>query len=273
MYQTLTPELIDEILMRLGLGERPKPDYAGLAALYRAWCFKVPFDNLFKRLFLHGDSTVSFPGENDTLFFSNWLRYGTGGTCWSGNGALQALLASLGFNASRRRGTMLIGRSASPNHGSVTVELGEVLYLVDASMLHDEPLVLHPTRKYSIGHEAWGLSSQPEGGNWLVRWRPLHLPEGCLCRIESGEILRQEWLARNNLTRRVSPFNDSLYARKNIGNDVVGVEHGARVVFYGDGRVVREALTHRQLLECLGDELGIAGELLQRLPEDDKECS
>lgn len=139
------------------IGDRPAIDHDGLSKLYHNWCRKIPFDNLFKRLFLRGNEEIEFPGNNDLQFFRNWLKYGTGGTCWSGNGALQTLLASL-----------------------------------------------------------------------------------------------------------------ALYVRKNIGNDVIGVEHGARTVFYGDGKVVRENLTHRQIFDCLADEMGYGAELLARLPEDDK---
>jgi len=135
MHQLLDSDLIDEILIHLDTKDRPAIDQNGLSKLYHNWCRKIPFDNLFKRLFLRGNEEIEFPGNNDLQFFRNWLKYGTGGTCWSGNGVLQTLLASLGFNAKRRRGTMLIGQVTGPNHGTVTVELGELLYLVDGSML------------------------------------------------------------------------------------------------------------------------------------------
>lgn len=164
---------------------------------------------------------------------------------------------------------MLIGRDRGPNHGSVTVELDERCFLVDASMLHDTPLELHAEKHREIRHGGWGLRSRPDGEDWLIWWRPLHLPQGCFCRIEGREVERREWLAHNDLTRTVSPFNASLYVRKNIGDEVVGVEHGARTVFYSDGRVARERLRHSRILECLSAELGYAPELLARLPCDD----
>jgi N-hydroxyarylamine O-acetyltransferase len=269
MHRTLDSDLIDEILARLGIIGRPAVNYAGLAELYHHWCRNIPFDNLFKILFLRGNENIAFPGSNDVLFFRNWLKYGTGGTCWGGNGALQILLVTLGFNAKRRRGSMLVGQATAPDHGSVTVELGESVYLVDASILHDEPLELHPQKSTGINNRAWGVTAQPDGDDWLIWWRPLHLPEGCFCRIENTDIDPQEWLARNRLTRTVSPFNDSLYVRKIIGDDVVGVEYGARTVFDSAGRVVREILTHNQMLTCLADEMGFATELLARLPADD----
>ena len=51
------------------------------------------------------------PGSGAEDFFESWLRYGTGGGCWSGAGACHALLTSLGFDAGRGVGTMLIVRA------------------------------------------------------------------------------------------------------------------------------------------------------------------
>lgn len=269
MTPFIEPYLIEHILDRLDLPDRPEISYEGLCRFYQRWCRNVPFDNFLKRLFLKGDGSSEFPGNNDSLFFRNWLAYGTGGTCWAGNGALQTVLAGLGFNAERRRGTMLIGQVTDPDHGSVTVQLEGGLYLVDASMLHVEPLELRPRKNCQISG-AWGVACRPEGEDWVIRWRPLHLPGGCFCRIENNHIGRQEWRARNHLARAVSPFNTALYARKVIDDAVVGVEHGARTVFHGDGRVTRDVLTHRQILECLADEMGYSPEFLAGLPEDDR---
>jgi len=40
-------DVLEQVLSRLGLAERPAPTLDGLQRLYAAWCRKVPFDNVF----------------------------------------------------------------------------------------------------------------------------------------------------------------------------------------------------------------------------------
>ena len=260
--------LVERILDRLGFTSIPAPDFTGMQFLYRNWCHKVPFDNLLKRIFFAGNSAIFFPGNDEKLFFENWLEFGVGGTCWAVSSALCTLLATLGFDARRRRGTMLIGRARTPDHGSVTVSLDNRLYLLDASMLHNEPLELSAAAVHTIDHPAWGLSSHPDEGDWLINWRPLHLPGGCLCRIESTNVSKKEWLERNNKTRLVSPFNKSLYARINAGEQVIGIEHGGYTIFHPDGTVERRKMSWHQILKILEKRMGYNAAFLEGLPED-----
>jgi len=51
--EDLTPDLLERVLMRLGLSERPTPTLDGLQTLYVAWCRKVPFDNVRKLIHRH----------------------------------------------------------------------------------------------------------------------------------------------------------------------------------------------------------------------------
>jgi hypothetical protein len=41
--EALTPELVERVLVKLGLSEHPAPTLEGLQTLYAAWCRKVPF--------------------------------------------------------------------------------------------------------------------------------------------------------------------------------------------------------------------------------------
>ena len=54
-------ELTEAVLAKLGFPDRPAPDRAGLDAVYAAWCRKVPFDNLVKRIHLVSGSSDSVP--------------------------------------------------------------------------------------------------------------------------------------------------------------------------------------------------------------------
>ena len=79
-------ELVEAVLARLDV-ERPSPDLEGLQSVYGAWCRSVPFDNTRKLIHLSEDLDGPLPGSTAEDFFDAWLRLGTGGTCWAGNGA------------------------------------------------------------------------------------------------------------------------------------------------------------------------------------------
>ena len=146
----LSPDLTEAVLSKLGLSERPALDRAGLDEIYRAWCRRVPFDNLVKRIHLGGGSPAPIPNGPPDAFFASWLAHGTGGTCWPSAGGLHALLVELGFDA-RRGSAAMFDNLYGPihTHGTTLVRVDGVDYWVDSSMLTDValPLVPHaPTR-------------------------------------------------------------------------------------------------------------------------------
>src|SRR5690242_5074380 len=123
MQPSLPQSLIEKILAKLGLPTVPTIDLKGLDAIYSQWCRKVPFDNVRKLIHVKAGNLEPLPGDNSVDFFENWLKYGTGGTCWAGNGALFALLSALGFDSSRGVATMLVAPDVPPNHGTVLVRI------------------------------------------------------------------------------------------------------------------------------------------------------
>ena len=66
--EDLTPDLLERVLMRLGLSERPTPTLDGLQTLYAAWCRKVPFDNVRKLIHVHNHDPGPLPGDDATDF-------------------------------------------------------------------------------------------------------------------------------------------------------------------------------------------------------------
>jgi arylamine N-acetyltransferase len=266
--EELSTDLLERVLMRLGLSNRPAPTLDGLQTLYAAWCRKVPFDNVRKLIHIHNHDPGPLPGDDSTDFFDAWLTYGTGGTCWAGNGALHALLVSLGFHASRGMGTMLVAPNVPPNHGTVLVVCDETRYVVDASILHSEPLRLDTSMPTGVTHPAWGVQCSTRQGHWHIHWRPVHMPDGLDCRLDHLYVTRETFQERHEQTRPWSPFNYELYARLICGDAVVGTTGGQRVELSSAGDVIHKRLEGDDRIRLLVDELGMKEEIVQRLPFD-----
>ena len=60
---------------------------------------------------------------------------------------------------------MLVAPHIPPNHGTVLVACDEMRYVVDASMLHGEPLRLDPDTPTGVTHPAWGAMQHTR---WLL---------------------------------------------------------------------------------------------------------
>ena len=266
--EELSIDLLERVLAKLGLSGRPAPALDGLQTLYAAWCRKVPFDNVRKLIHIHNHEPGPLPGDDATDFFEAWLAYGTGATCWAGNGALYTLLVSLGFHASRGMGTMLVAPHIPPNHGTVLVACDETRYVVDASMLHGEPLRLDPDTPTGVTHPAWGVQCSTRDGYWYIRWHPAHMLDGLDCRLDHLHVTRETFRDRHEQTRPWSPFNYELYARLICGEAVVSTTGGQRVELNGTGGVVRRHLEGDDRIRLLVDELGMQEEIVQRLPLD-----
>lgn len=264
----LSPALVERVLEGLGFSAVPPVNLEGLSALYGAWCRKVPFDNLRKRIHLDSGSSAVFPGDSAEDFFDAWLRYRTGGTCWAGNGALCTLLAALGFPARRGVATMLARPDVPPNHGTVIVEFDGRLFIVDASMLHSEPLRLDPAAPTAIGHPAWGVNAERRDGQWHIRWRPLNLPSGMDCRIETFGATRAEFSERHEATRAWGGFNFEIHARLIRGEALLGTCNGKRVELDAHGAVLERKVDRDEQKRVLVDELGYPQALVDRLPPD-----
>lgn len=266
--EQLSDAMVERILLKMGIDQLPSKDLKGLTRIYQAWCTKVPFDNVRKLIHLISGNLAPLPGDDPFDFFQGWLRFGTGGTCWAGSGALHLLLSSLGFKAFRGVATMLVAPEIPPNHGTVVVAFDEERYLTDTSILHDRPMLLHDSRPISIDHPAWGIDGGLEKGKWHIRWRPLHMLKGLICRMESVEVSHETFRQYNEATRIWGPFNYSLYARLNGKNSVEGVAYGYRVIMDCTGRVTQLAIDVDARNHFLESALGMKKEILEQLPED-----
>jgi N-hydroxyarylamine O-acetyltransferase len=254
------------VLARLGV-EDPEPDLDGLRAVYRAWCRSVSFDNVLKLIHLSEGADGPLPGSTAEGFFDAWLVHGTGGTCWSGNGALHALLDALGFDVQPVIATMLSSPQATePNHGSVVATVEGDRWLVDASILSSSPLLVP------------AAGTRPGDGplprfEWLdgrpaVLWRTPGAPDGFHCRIEQIGAGLEEWDRRHQRTRTWSPFNHRLNVRLVSGESTVGVASGRRYRIEPDGRVWQQELDPDGRARFLVEVVGVSEEVAARVPDD-----
>ncbi|WP_075088012.1 arylamine N-acetyltransferase [Verrucomicrobium spinosum] len=117
----LDQNTLETILNRFDVTTPAAPTLEALTTVYGAWCKKVPFDNVLKLRHVRAGDLSALPGSEAKKFWEAWLRYGTGGTCWSSAGALQSLLQALGFDAIRGVATMMAAPELPPNHGTVIV--------------------------------------------------------------------------------------------------------------------------------------------------------
>lgn len=264
----LKNELLEQVLARLGFSHRPDPAPETLRSLYSAWCQRVPFDNVQKLIYIRAGHSGPFPGTTAEDFFQSWLKHGTGGTCWAGAGACQALLQSLGFDAVRGIATMMAGPNLPPNHGTVQVTFGQERYLVDCSILHGEPLPLDENTETHVEHPAWGVRCRKREGRWHVAFRPLHKVDGFECRLECFGAGASEFATNYEKTRLWSPFNYEVHVRSNRSNRVIGAAFGHAVSLHSDGSVSSKPMGHVERVRLLVEEIGMSEEIASQLPAD-----
>ena len=265
--RALPANMIEPILAKLGFSQRPEPTPDSLRDLYSRWGRKVPFDNVRKLIHMRSGTAGPLPGSTPEDFFTAWLTHGTGGTCWAGSGALHSLLTALGFHARRGIATMLAAPDLPPNHGTLMVTFGSQRYLVDTSILHDEPILLDDTDSV-VTHPAWGVRAFLRNGQWHINWRPLHKTDGFECRVERFGATADEYNKLYAATRSWSPFNYQVSARVNQTDSVTGLGFGQAVTLHRDGSVTNAPATHQERMRILVEEIGLSGEIVSQLPED-----
>lgn len=250
--------LRDAVLTRLGFSRTPPLDVDGLAALYRAWCENVPFDNVLKFIALRDAAEAPLPGSEAEDFFAAWLEEGAGGTCWSSSNALFSLLEASGFAARRAAGSM--GDLGVPTHGTVKVRLDGQDWLVDSSMhtnaplplaeetfLHDDPLAPVEIEAADESHLIWF-------------WTPTgYLP----CRLLLDLVDLPFYQERYEASRERSPFNQRLYARRNAPGEARLLRGNVRTVTTAAGTESR-TLTPAEVCQSLREEIGLSEALIER---------
>ena len=267
----MTPGLRDTVLERMGLAKAPAVTSDGLAALYLAWCRNIPFDNLQKRIAVATNPAAPLPGMTADAFFSAWMTHGTGGTCWSTANACWHLLTACGFSAVRGVGSM--GDRNDPNHGTVLVEVDGQRFLVDTSMLNEQPVALHedrPTTHESVLHPVAVEPATPAGiPGTLVQFRPARTFDRFPCRLLQAGVDEAFYVQRFEISRGGGPFNAFMHLRRNFADRVLLLLGTKRVETHADGRAEETTLSVAQRRECAIDEFGISPEIVDASPVDE----
>lgn len=266
--QVLDPELVERVLSEFGLSKRPNIDLSGLKEIYRAWCCNVPFDNIRKLIHVTEQNPAPLPGDTASDFFDAWLKHGTGGTCWSANGALHALLHSLGFNAVRGLATMLVVPHLPPNHGTVIVEMNGTRYLVDASILHELPLQLDEKHPPDLDEFRWKLELRRLDDKWHIWWQPLHMLDGLDCRLDDFPLTLSKFQELHESTRDWSPFNYELQTRKIVHDKTIGIGRSVWVELDIDGTSNIRKIDIVERDKLLIERSGYSEEIVSKLPVD-----
>ena len=264
----LSPDTTQAVLAGLGLADAPPPDRAGLDRLYAAWCRRVPFDNLVKRIHLVSGSAAPFPNGDPEAFFARWLRDGTGGTCWPGAGALHALLATLGFDARRGSGAMRDDVSGPVHtHGTTLVRIDGLDLCADSSMLTGRVFPLRPGAETRLDDPLHAVRVEPVASRWRVWWTHPFLDEMVGFLLLDDDVDGRHYLDRYEWTRGRSPFNTAVYATRTAGDARVTVAFGRRFERRADG--VSSVVLGRDRDRVLVEEFGYSEAIVARLPADD----
>jgi arylamine N-acetyltransferase len=267
---TLAPALVERVLTKLALRQRPTLDLAGLNALYAAVSANIPFDNFQKRIWFAGPQTTPLPCGDPNEFFENWLQHGTGGTCWPLNGGMYALTRALGFDARRLVGSIIVeGYPRGANHGSVVVTLDGMSYLVDAWMAAFKVLPLTSGRPSSTGNGIHDIHAVPTEGGFEIISRPgfnreLTLPLRTEPEYDPAD--HAFFLARYDRTKTVGFFNDAIFICRHFPDSILTMGRKSKFHLAANGTVTKTEPTNAERKKSLIEEFGLSEEIVEKLP-------
>jgi N-hydroxyarylamine O-acetyltransferase len=260
----LPVDLFGKVLERLGLPNEPEMKLSGLSATYRAWCETVPFDNAAKLIALRTGVTGNLPGIDAQEFFTNFLEYGIGGTCWPSSNALYSLFHDLGFDVKRLAGSMR--DTGIISHGTTKAHIDGADWLVDSSMLTRNPLPL--SFDLHIGSDpVWGGEVEYTDGTHIIWWDAVPAPEFIPCRLLPHDVEYDFYLERYEASRTKSPFNERIYVRRNFPDSVLVITGNRHFVKSANG-VEASLLSESELEDRLAGEAGFSSQIIDRLRDN-----
>lgn len=266
----LPPALVERVLAKLGLERAPSLDLQGLNRLYAAICERIPFDNVQKRIWFANGREKPATGGDAAEFFENWLKHGTGGTCWPTNGGMYALARALGFHARRTAGSVVIPNyPLGANHGSVLIDIDGAEYVFDLPFGSFQVLPLVPGKAASTDTDIHNLRALPlEGGFELylnLGWVPAEIPYRP--EPEHGLVDHAFFLRRYDIANQVGFFNATLLAMRRFRDSVITVGRGKKLVRTRDG-IAAIPISDAERNAVLIGEIGLSEEIVRQIPRD-----
>lgn len=255
--------IVDRVLERMNLSRGTSPDLGGLCRTYAAWCASMPFDNTAKLIALGTNAPGRLPGIDADEYFDRWLAHGVGGTCWPSSNALFELLHSLGFHV--RRAAASMRDTGIISHGTLKVRIAGQDWLVDSSILSNVPLPLRP--EVFIGDDpVFPVEMEVHEGAHVVWWDLPPNPAWIPCRLLADDVSHDYYVERYEASRDRSPFNERIYARRNL-NDTMLIVTGNRRIVKTRAGIDSTELNDSELYRALRDEIGVSEALLDQLTE------
>ena len=265
----LSPSLVEGILAKLGFEDAPPADLDGLNALYGAICSRIPFDNTQKRLWFASGQRKPATGGDPVEFFENWLKHGTGGTCWPSNGGMYALASALGFRARRTAGSVIVPNyPRDTNHGSVLVEIDGIEYVFDLAFgaFRVLPLVAGQAASTNTGINNLRAVMQDQGGceiYWNLGWAPVEIP--FQPEPEHDSVNHAFFLSHYEIANRVGFFNTTLLVMRRSRDSILTIGRGKKLVRTESG-IETIPITEKQT--TLIEEIGMSEEVVGMIPAD-----
>jgi arylamine N-acetyltransferase len=260
------------VIEKLGLEDRPKLDLAGLNTLYVAFRAGVPADNIQKRIWFASDQSTPPTGGDPIVFFENWLAHGTGGTCFPINGALCTLAQSLGFDARRIAGRMVLEEYPGTNHGSVVTKLDGIDYLVDAQIPATAALPFdakHPSATHDVRYD---VTVEPRRDSSFDVSFPPAVKRDTRFKFrtepENDPVDHSFFVEAYERTRIASPFNDALYLCSHRPASIFALFRNSKIEIAPDNTVTQSDVSDDERRRILIEEVGISEQAAEALPPD-----
>jgi hypothetical protein len=149
------------------------------------------------------------------------------------------------------------------SHGTVKVRIDGNDWLVDSSILTNVPLPL-TSEPFISGDSVFSAAVEVHDGNHVVWWDAPPNVDSLPCRMLEDDVPHEFYVERYEASRARSPFNERIYARRNIDGAMVIVTGNRRLVNSGSG-LESDYLNESQLAEMLRDEIGLSGAILEDL--------
>lgn len=257
----MNQNVVERVLERLDISRDVACDLAGLETVYRAWCLNIPFDNTAKLIALGNQSPGLLPGIDAEEFFQRFLTHNVGGTCWPTSNALFELLVALGFRARRAAGSMR--DTGIVSHGTTKARIDDVDWLVDSSMLTNGPLPLE-SEIFASNDPLVPTEVRIDDGHYVIWWDLPPNPSPIPCRLLHDDVTHDFYIERYEASRLRSPFNERIYARRNLGTKILILTGNRRLVKTVDA-VEDSELSETQLSESLVSEVGLSPSILKEL--------